>query len=358
MKTLFDPTELKHLHLKNRIFRSATWEALAESNGAVTDRLLAIYEELAKGGVGTIVTGCTDVCEYNNAADNCMRLYSDAVLDGYRRLTETVHRYDCNILTQLNMDEYVRPDPITGELRQIDLNDFSEEDITRICELYVSAAKRAERAGFDGVMIHTAYGYLLNRSFDPRFNRREDAYGGSAEKRAQLAGRVISAVRSAIPTLHLSAKLSFYYNEDGSFAVEDCAETCRVLADCGLDSLEVCGQDAPVGDRAENAAIFLPLALAVRERTDVPLILVGGHRNIDEMESVLNEYDIAYFSMSRPLIREPALPARWQSGDRKPSPCVHCSACFRMEGSRCVFNKGTRPDKKREQFAAHIEKIH
>jgi len=117
MKNLFDTTHLNHLELKNRLFRSATWDALANPDGTLPETVFDIYRELAQGGVAAIVTGLTDVSPYNWALAGNMRLCSETLIPDYKRLTETVHEYGCKILAQLNMDQYVRPEKSSEPFR-------------------------------------------------------------------------------------------------------------------------------------------------------------------------------------------------------------------------------------------------
>ncbi len=105
MKTIFDKTQMKNLSLKNRLFRSATWEALADDNGHFDEKIYSIYEELAKGGVGCIISGFTSVSDNDHYFGGMARLSNDSLIAEHKRLTDTVHKYDCPIIAQLAMGE-------------------------------------------------------------------------------------------------------------------------------------------------------------------------------------------------------------------------------------------------------------
>lgn len=334
MKTLFDRTSMIGMELKNRIFRSATWDGLAAPDGSLTEEIYSIYRELAAGGTGVIVTGLTDVSPYNWALTGNMRLCSDHLIPDYQRLVKAVREHDCRILVQLNMDRYVRPEKRPVPVGIDELTDHDMEDIVR---LFKEAALRADQAGFDGVQIHLAYNWLLNRMLQPYYNHRTDSYGGTAENRAGLAVRIIGAVKDAAPKMHISVKFSFYEEEDETPAIDDCVKICRVLEENGAGSLEILGGHSPKEKNPRCEACYLEYALAAKKHVKIPVILTGGNHDIANMEKLLNEEGIEYFGMSRPLICEPGLPERWRKGDRIRARCVSCGKCYETHGKRCIF---------------------
>jgi len=341
VKTIFDNTKLNNLKLRNRLFRSATWEGLANPDGTLTDEIYDIYEKLAEGGVGAIVTGLTDVSCYDQALSGNMRLFSDELIHDYKRLTDIVKKYDCRIITQINMSKYVKNDDRTGNLTVMEVDDLTQEDISDIVALYVNAAERAQKAGFDGVQIHAAFGWLLNRFINPLSNHRTDAYGGTAKKRARILIEILEGIREKVPNIHITTKIGYFSTPDDKSLIDDYVEVCRELAEHGIDSMEI-SVNSPhiIGVKPmEHEAEFLDIALEVKKYVDTPMILVGGHRHIENIERLLNETDIDYFSMSRSLIREPGLPKRWQNGDRAKAQCISCDGCFRVHGKRCVFTQ-------------------
>ena len=322
--------------MKNRLFRSATWDGLACPDGTLNDEIYAIYRELAEGGIGAIVTGLTDVSPYDWALVGNTRMCSDTLIPDYKRLTDIAKANDCRILVQLNMNEYVKPE---RRLRKVDINDLTHEDIANIVSHFTEAAIRAEKSGFDGVQIHLAYNWLLNRFVNPHFNKRTDKYGGTPENRARIVLEISAAIRQAAPDLHVSTKFSFYDKEDGSIELNDCVEICQHLAAGGIHSIEVLGGHSPKENNPKYEACYLDLALAVTSEIDIPVILTGGNHDPANMERLLNETGIEYFAMSRPLIREPDLPKKWQNGDTAKAKCMSCSKCYQTHGKRCIFNR-------------------
>lgn len=333
MKSLFDPTEINHLKLKNRLFRSATWDGLAGKDGDLPDEVFDIYSNLAKGGVGTIITGLTDVHQNDQALPGNMRLYSDRLIPVYKRLTNIVHNYDCSILLQLNMNKFVSSNKYP---HTISIDELSEEDISEIIDSFTKAAARAEKAGFDGVQIHLAYGWLLNRFVNPIYNHRTDNYGNTPENRERIVCEIIRKIRDNSDT-HISAKFSFFAGENGSFDVMSGVEICSTLSKAGIDSIEVLGEHSPQEEGTKFESCYLNLALAVKNAVDAPVILTGNNHDIYNMELLLNEQNIEYFALCRPLIREPDLPNRWEAGNRFKAQCISCNSCYNTYGKRCIF---------------------
>lgn len=172
MKTIFDSIDINHLFLKNRIIRSATWEALANKDGSLSKELIDVYENLAKGGVGAIITGFTSVDHQDNYLENVARINNDYFISQWQTLVNKVHKQDVPIIVQLALGEFVR------NKKSIEPSELSDKQIRELIEMFGDAAKRAEKAGFDGVQIHVAHGFYLSRFISPLYNYRCDAYCG------------------------------------------------------------------------------------------------------------------------------------------------------------------------------------
>ena len=320
MKTIFDNTEINNMKLKNRLFRSATWEALADENGHFDEELYRIYDELAAGGVGCIISGFTSVSDNNHYFGGMARLSNDGLIPEHKRLTDTVHKHSVPIIVQLSLGEY----------QNKEISELTDSDIGNIHKMFVSAADRAVLAGYDGVQIHAAHGFFLSRYISPAHNRRANP--------EQLIIDIAKAIRANKPNLHITMKIN---SSDFMYGGLDENGSMRICLACApyLDSIEVSGNGTSVsGIKAGvNEAYFKRFALALAEKVDIPVILVGGHRSVDNMNNVLNEGKIEYLSLSRPLIREPDLIDRWQRGECSPAKCVSCNMCYRTPAHKCIF---------------------
>lgn len=334
MRTIFDEVKLNHLTAKNRIVRSATWEAIANPDGTPSEQQLQIYKELAEGGVGTIITGFTSVSDTDGyLSDGMARLSDDGQIPEWRKLTDICHRYGAKVITQLALGEYVtdrgvlEPDACTAD----DLHD--------ITGLFASAARRAKEAGFDGVQLHAAHNFWVSRFISPYFNHRTDEYGGNQEGRTHLLLEIYNAVRKEVPDLHITMKMNCSDFRHGGLTHDDAMVTCLIMAKAGIDSIEISGNGTSVASirPGKDEAYFLPFARELKARSNISVILVGGLRSPDLMNRIVDEDGIEMLSLSRPLVREPDLMKRWENGDTAPARCISCNMCYQTPGHRCIF---------------------
>lgn len=339
MKTLFEPVELKNLKLRNRLVRSATWENVANMNGVIGGDAYRIYRELAAGGVGAIVTGFTSVAANDYYFGGMMRLSNDKLIPYYTRLPIIAHSEGCPIISQLALGAHYRK--IGNEFIEVAEDDLTAEEIGTIIKMFVAAAGRAEAAGFDGVQIHAAHGFFLSRLISPYYNHRKDAYGGSTENRAKILLEILDGIKKFSPKLHVSIKINSNDFQRGGLNEMQSLELCKILAAAGIDSIEVSGNGTSVrGVRAYfNEGYFSHFAAQLAEKVDVPVICVGGWRSRGTMEKALRDTKIELLSMSRPLIREPDLPRKFQSGESMISECISCNACYSTPMHRCAATK-------------------
>ena len=333
MKRIFEKLNLRSLHMANRLVRSATWEGIVKPDGGVTEEAYEIYDELAKGGVGAIITGFTSVAVNDHYFGGMMCLSDDALIPQYRKLTDIIHAQNVPVITQLALGAYYR-----GH-EQVEPDDMTVDEIHLVRDEFIEAAVRAEKAGFDGVQIHVAHFFFLSRFVSPAVNHRKDQYGGSTENRARLVVEIIDGIREKAPELHITAKINSSDFTYGGLDEEESLAMCKLLCTAGLDSIEVSGNGTSVsGIRPHrNEGYFVPFAARLAEEVNTPVIVVGGMRSLDVMEDVLNKTKIEMISLSRPLLREPDLPNRMKDGTCSVSKCVSCNACYSSPSHKCVF---------------------
>ncbi|MDR1363872.1 MAG: NADH:flavin oxidoreductase, partial [Spirochaetaceae bacterium] len=205
MKTLFDETRLGNMTLKNRFIRAAVGEAAAD--GQVNENFLQLYVKLALGGAGTLITGFTLVDEAEKNFP-MLALYDDSFQDGHKALTDLVHGLGANIILQLvYVGSYVMgetagmtvlaPSAVENVNTKIMPQEITAQQIEAIQKKFAAAALRAKNAGYDGVEIHAAHGFLLSQFMTPYYNRRTDRYGGSTPNRARMALETYTAIRES-----------------------------------------------------------------------------------------------------------------------------------------------------------------
>lgn len=342
MKRVFETARLGNIELKNRLVRSATWEGIADPDGSVTEEAYEIYEELAKGGAGAIITGFTSVALHDYYFGGMMRLCDDSLVPQYRKLTDIIHAEGTPVITQLALGAYYRE--ANGRYMQTEPDDMTEEEIKLVIRQFVDAAVRAKKAGFDGVQIHAAHFFFLSRFISPAVNHRTDAYGGSAQGRARILLEILEGVKREAPGLHITTKINCNDYTRGGLSEAECVEICRMLDKAGIDSIEVSGNGTSVGGiRAHvNEGYFVPAAVLVADAVSCPVIVVGGFRSLDTMEETLNSSGIELISLSRPLLREPDLPNKMKDDPKTISKCISCNRCYSSPSHKCVFREAEK----------------
>ncbi|MGL5318764.1 MAG: NADH:flavin oxidoreductase [Bacteroidales bacterium] len=364
-RSLFDQTNLSSIEMKNRFFRGALWEDLADKKGNLTPELIAIYEELARGGASAIITGYAFVVPEEQPNPGMLGIYDDSLIPGYRAFTDRIHALGAKILMQIcyggsmttfNVGKRTiwGPSAHINEATGTPAKEISKEEIAYLVRSFGEAARRVKESGFDGVEIHAGHGYLFSQFISPLFNQRKDEYGGAIHNRARIIYEAYEAMRKAVgPDFPILIKLNSADFQEGGLTEDDSFEVAKHLAELGIDAIEVTGGNESlkeVGknnmgaarrkvDKAiENQSYFRNHAARLARELSVPIILIGGNRGFDRMEELLNTTRISYFSMSRPLTAEPDLINIWASGNHKKPKCISCNKCYSTPGKRCILN--------------------
>ncbi len=360
MKQIFEETRIGNLALKNRLVRSATWENLADEKGHMTYPLYQVHKELAAGGVGLIITGYAFVTRDEQPNPGMMGIYDDSFITEYRKLTDMVHEQGSRIVMQIAYGGTQTGYPpegrtIWGPSKEADLatgvvpTPMTKEDIRSLVKAFGDAAARAKEAGFDGVQIHGAHSYLLSQFLNPYYNRRTDEYGGSVENRARMHLEVYDEIRRRVGDDYpVMIKINSEDFIDGGATIEDSLSLAKMLDERGIDAIEVSGGTGGSGEKIparlkinapQKEAYHAEYAKRIAATVKAPVLLVGGLRSPEVIEGLLGSTDIELFSLARPLLAEPDLPHRWQSGDRTRARCVSCNGClqYRKGGNFCIL---------------------
>ncbi len=360
MKSLFDQTQIGGMKLKNRFIRSATFEGRADERGHLTKELFLMYENLAKGGVGTIVTGLTYVSDLEQPYPGQLGIYDDSFIKEYSKLTELCHEYDAKIILQLaclGSQTFLKagsskviwgPSAVEDLGYQTTPKEMTTKDIFLVQKAFAEAALRAKTAGFDGIQMHVAHGYLLSKFLTPYYNRRSDGYGGSVENRARMVLETYQVIREKVgPEYPILVKINSEDYMDQGMTFTDCKYVCKKLTELGVNVVEISGgslssrPNEGFGRKIvpEQESYFEIYAAEIAQENDVPVILVGGNRSLESLNRILNNTQIEYIALCRPLICESDLINRWQSGDLTPEKCISCNQCSHPGGTSCVFNR-------------------
>jgi 2,4-dienoyl-CoA reductase-like NADH-dependent reductase (Old Yellow Enzyme family) len=368
MDSLFRPGQIGAVELANRFVRAGTSETMAGPGGQVTPDLVALYEGLARGGVGLVLTGHLYCHPRGQYARHQTGIHDDALIPGLRALTDAVHRRGGRLFAQvahagsqsrIRDNRPLAPSPVPNALTGREVEEATEGEIEETIEAFATGARRAVEAGFDGVHIHGANGYLISEFASPLANRRCDAWGGSAHARDRLPVEVVRAVRAAVPaTTPVTMKLGLADAVAGGLQTDEQVARAAHLVAAGLDAIEVsvnvmrlpsdsCRRYVAVdrgramsdllphrviAGRGAAEAYFLPWARELRARVDIPIILVGGMRTTETMARIVDDGDADFIAMARPLIREPDLVEQIAAGRRGRVDCTSCNLCLMHEG--------------------------
>ncbi len=361
LSTLFTEARIGNMTLKNRFVRSATWENMATEDGHMTDKLYAIYEELAQGEVGLIVTGYANIVEEEKPNAGMMGMYNDSFIEEYQKLTDLVHQYDSKIVMQLayggtkttyNLGERVifAPSAVCEKGTQTLGQAMTQADIDYIVEAFALATKRAQDAGFDGVEIHAAHTYLINQFLSPYYNQRDDQYGGSLDNRMRFLLEIYANIRTLVgDDFPILVKLTASEFFEGGLTFAETRLICKKLEAIGVDAIIISGNvhgkaDTMVGESYDGYTIepegyFHQYGDVISQDVKVPVITVGGLSEFDAIEAMANNTGIKFFALSRPLLSEPKLIKRWFDGYKADVECERCSKCRTRRGNFCVVNK-------------------
>ncbi len=393
---LLNETKISGIPVKNRIIRSATHDGLADENGAPSEKLIAKYEHLAKNEVGCIITGYAAVSRNGvSPYPRMLKIFDDSVIEKYKELTDAVHRHGTPVVLQIAHCgrqtsskaigvQKVAPSDVLHAFYPDKAKVLTESEILGIIDDFVSAAVRAEKAGFDAVQLHGGHGYLLHDFLSPYGNRRNDRWGGSLENRCRAVEMIIRGIKEKT-NLPVWIKLSAEDNRKGGMNINSSVEICKRLEKAGCDAIEVsCGtvqdgmntmrsklmpMDAVFKYREPCASfpkilrkIALPAAnlinplikqpqplenfnvenaSVIKKSVSIPIIVVGGIYNVSDMEKFISEGKADFVSMCRPFICEPDLAKKLANGQTR-AKCIMCNYCglvIEKEPTKCIYGK-------------------
>ena len=350
MSTLFKPFKIGSMDIKNRFMRSATTSYWSDERGIIQPEIITLYRKLAMGDVGLIVKGHLYVKDSGRAHVRMAGISHDYHIPQLKKLTDEVHKYGSKIIAQLNhgginsLIDKAGPSPYLVEHEAT--RALSSDDIHKIIEAFGKAAERAIIAGFDGVQIHGAHGYLISQFLSRKVNRRTDEWGGNLENRMRLLLQVYEEIRDKIgKDLPVLLKINCDDFSPKGFTIKDSMKVTEVICKKGLNVIEVSGgglgrkKNLRIRSQSHNPklreAIFAGYAKTIREVAQpTPLALVNSIRSLECMETLLTEGIADLISMSRPFIREPNLIKNFMLGQKKAT-CTSCDECI----SEKVFSK-------------------
>ncbi|MGQ9598535.1 MAG: oxidoreductase [Anaerolineae bacterium] len=371
-KYLFEPFRFRTFEVKNRIVMPPMAIYIPGSEGFVRERLIDYYEARARGGVGYIVVNATVVSEPSGRSHpNQTRITDDKYIPGFRKLVEVIHSYDVRTSLQLyhaGRQRYgliagpptLSPSGIPDPVRKDPTRAITVEEIHVLIEEYAQAARRAQEAGFDGVEVHCAHGYLLSGFLSPYQNKRTDEYGGDVWGRTRIVREILARIREVVgDEMLLQVRINGHDYVNGGNTLEGAKEIAKILVGAGAEVVHVSAGMAPSGHYS-----FLPaavpqgynvyLAEGIKEAVgpSVPVIAVGAIEDPIFAEKVLARGKVDLVAIGRPLFADPDMPNKAREGRlAEIRPCLRCSksAAVWPEDMRCTVNAAVGKEKEFEQ---------
>lgn len=325
------------LVLKNRIAKAAMEENLAQEDQTPSQALKNVYSAWAKGGTGLIITGNVMVDHLAMTGPGGLVLEQSTDITAFAELARLSKQNNCKVVMQinhpgrqvfkkmggkalsassvaLNMGKHSHLFGVPKAMTQTDIDDV----ITR----FTQTALQAEKAGFNGVQIHAAHGYLLAQFLSPLTNKRNDKWGGSLQNRARLLLEITRSIKAVCsPTLSVSVKLNSADFQRGGFEPSDAQVVVDLLNELNVDFVELSGgsYEAPAmqgktGDERTLAreAYFLEFAKAISHRSSIPIMTTGGISRLSIANNVI-ESGVALVGIATALAYQPNLPNKWQN---------------------------------------------
>lgn len=312
--------------------------------------------------MGLIITGYANILKEEQPNHGMMGIYEDSFIKEYKKLTDIVHQYDAKIMMQIayggtkttyRVGERViyAPSVVPERGTKTAGKAMTIEEIMLVEDAFAEAALRIKKAGFDGVEIHAAHTYLINQFLSPYYNLRQDEYGGSLENRMRFLVEICNKTRERVgKDFCVAVKLTASEFFDGGMTFDETRVTAKKLQEIGVDMIELSGNihgkaKSMAGEVYDHHTLlaqgyFLEYAKTLRGDISIPLITVGGFRDLNTIETALNQYGVDAVGLSRPLLAEPDLFLRWKNGDERAARCVSCSKCRTEEGNYCtVFRR-------------------
>jgi 2,4-dienoyl-CoA reductase-like NADH-dependent reductase (Old Yellow Enzyme family) len=327
--------------LPNRIVKAAMTEGLADARDHATQALLRLYRSWAQGGAGVLITGNIQVDRrYLERAGNVV-VEDNSGLQALIDWARVVHQGGSQLWGQIShagrqTPRLVNAHPLAPSEVQLELagnygkpRAATESDILDIIERFANTAGILKTAGFDGVQVHAAHGYLLSQFLSPRTNQRQDKWGGSLSNRASLLLAVVRAVRERVGNSYpVSVKLNSSDFVKGGFTLDECVQVVKWLNDAGVDLLEVSGgtyeqlaffQDTPQAEVRDSTrqreAMFLEYAKSIKAVATMPIMVTGGFRTKAGMDDALAAGHTDMIGVARPFCLDPSFPQRLFSGE-------------------------------------------
>ena len=333
---LFTPITLPNgTTIKNRFFKSAMSEGMGTRDFQPKKNIATLYKRWAEGGTGLIITGNIMVDPKGTAEPGNIVFDKNSNMEILKNWAKQGQQHGAKVMVQLNhpgkqapktiAKETVAPSavPLGNGLNKLFSTPraLTTSEVEELVQKFVTSAKVAKEAGFSGVQIHAAHGYLISQFLSPHDNRRTDKYGGSLENRMRFLKEIYLGMREELgKDFTIGIKInSTDFKEDG-LTEEDSLETIVELANLGLDFVEISGgtyeRPAMMGatSKSTNQVFFAEYSKKLKQKIEIPVVVTGGIRSINAMNTLLNDNTTDFIGIARPLTIDPNIPNKIKQG--------------------------------------------
>lgn len=321
MNLLNKSITIKSVTISNRIVMPPMATSKA-ANGDVTKELIDYYDEKSKGGyIGLIITEHHYVSKDGMASEGQVSISRDEDVAGLKKIADVIHKNGSKVIAQINhagssaSQEITGCEPISASpiinvglsaKTQLIPHEMDRDDILRVVKSFADAAKRVKEAGYDGVQIHSAHGYLLNQFYSPLGNKRLDEYGGTIDGRIKIHLEIIRAIREVVgDDFLLSLRLGASDYMEGGSTMEDGVYASKKFQEAGIDLLDISGgYNGFIRKDTNEPGWFSDVSSAIKKEISIPLILTGGVTDVKDAEHLLKEGKADFIGIGRAIFKD------------------------------------------------------
>ncbi len=359
--SLFSPLELGRYSLKNRIVMPAMLVAMANQNGEVTKELIDYYVARARGGVGLIIVeaACVDLPSGREAFGQ-LNIDNFNKVPALAKLADAIKAYSTRAFIQLfhagrqttsfqtGGAQPLAPSPIPCKITREMPRELTITEVKDIENKFIIAANYAYLAGFEGVEIHAAHGYLINQFLSPNTNQRTDEYGGSLTNRMRILVNIVKGIKKSIPALALSVRLNIDDFIEGGLTPSDATIIAKIMEDNGADMINCSAGIYESGLKSIEPASYpegwrVYLAEQVKKAVQIPVVAGGVIRSPEVAKQIIAEGSADLVFVGRSLIADPDWAHKARLGKIDDiRPCIMCNNCigsnFSGKSVTCTVN--------------------
>ncbi len=319
IKLMRMPIKVRDIMLKNRLVMPPLATAKSDADGSVSEELLDYYAQYAGGNIGLIIVEHAFVANQGRASENQLSVSRDSDIEGLSRLASVIKANGTKAFMQISHAGSATRESFTGEQlvapsaqhhpgKRAPSGEppraLSADEIRGIAHLFAAAALRVKDAGFDGVELHGAHGYLLNQFYSPLSNSRTDEYGGSLENRLRIHREVIAAVREAVGDFPIAIRFGGSDYKDGGNTAADAVAASVVLETAGIDLLDITGGMFGFSHPSTEPGWFRDMTENIKRGSSIPVILTGGVQSIEQAERLLAEGAADLIGVGRAMLAD------------------------------------------------------